>query len=96
MSAKFQRQLYDGTDCLASALAINCCQLGCLIRSVPMSEYSVDNSEWMQQLHEANPSIKLRDVVMPGTHDSATYTFSKAKLFSAAGLTQNVDIYNQL
>jgi len=33
---------------------------------------------------------------MPGTHDSGTYTFSKSKLFSAAGLTQNVDIYEQL
>lgn len=96
MPSKFQRQLYDGTDCMASALALNCFQLGCLIRNVPMSEYSVDNSDWMEELRKANPSIKLRDIIMPGTHDSATYTFPKTKLFSAAGLTQNVDIYEQL
>jgi hypothetical protein len=96
MSSKFQRQLYDGTDCLASALMLNCCQFGCFIRNVPTAEYSMDNSDWMSQLRKANPSIQLRDVVIPGTHDSATFTFSKTKLFSAAGLTQNVDIYQQL
>ena len=97
MTTNFQRKLYDGTDRMASALALNCCQFGCLIRDVPVSgEYSVDNSDWMEQLRKAKPSLKLRDIIMPGTHDSATYTFPKTKLFSAVGLTQNVDIYNQL
>jgi hypothetical protein len=61
-----------------------------------MAEYGLENSNWMAKLQKAAPSLKLRDVVMPGTHDSASSTIPKAKLFAAVSSTQNLNITGQL
>lgn len=95
-TTKFQRQLFESTDRLTSALALNCCQFGCLIRDVPIAEYGLENSDWMAELKKVAPNLKLRDIVMPGTHDSASYTIPKAKFFAAVSLTQNLDVHGQL
>jgi hypothetical protein len=50
----------------------------------------------MRALTNACPDIKLRDVIVPGTHDSASYTISPVKLFSAVGRTQNLSVQDQL
>ena len=83
-------------DQAASALALNCFQLGFGIQDVPLCEYSCNNADWMTNLTSAAPNLKLRDVVVPGTHDSASYTISKMQPFAAVGRTQNVSCYDQL
>lgn len=50
----------------------------------------------MGKLTTLAPDLKLRNVVMPATHDSASSTISKWTLFSAVGLCQNTSIYEQL
>ena len=50
----------------------------------------------MQKLIQCSPNVKMSDLVIPGTHDSASYSLQAFKLFSAAGRTQNVTVYEQL
>ena len=50
----------------------------------------------MTRLTAASPDLKLRDVVIPGTHDSASSTIQKMQPFAAIGRTQNVSCYGQL
>jgi Phosphatidylinositol-specific phospholipase C, X domain len=50
----------------------------------------------MAELIQVAPEIKLRELVIPGTHDSASYSLTAWTLFSAAGRTQNVSVYEQL
>jgi hypothetical protein len=57
---------------------------------------SFSTADWMQQLKAMDPSIKLRDLVIPGTHDSASVTISGWKPFSGVGQTQNLSVYDQL
>ena len=33
-------------------------------------------SNWMQSVASLNPNIRLRDMIIPGTHDSGTYSIS--------------------
>ena len=33
-------------------------------------------SNWMQSVSSINPNIRLRDMILPGTHDSGTYSIS--------------------
>ena len=68
-------------------------------------------ANWMGRLYENHPETKLRDIIIPGTHDSATHKINKkspfaadaSKLFKIApktvanmSKTQKNDIYVQL
>jgi len=68
-------------------------------------------ANWMGILYKDHSNILLSDIIIPGTHDSATYTINKKspfpsdapKFFKAAkktvakmSKTQNKDIYTQL
>jgi hypothetical protein len=50
----------------------------------------------MKALTMQCPDMKLRDVMVPGTHDSASYTISPLQLFSGVGRTQNLSVQDQL
>lgn len=93
-----RKKVFRDFDCLCSALAINCCQFSCCIPDVPENEFPCENraNQWMAELIKVAPKIKLRDLIIPGTHDSASYSLSAWTLFSAAGRTQNVSVYEQL
>jgi hypothetical protein len=94
---KFKKGVYTTLDGPCSALALNCCQLGCFIHNVPIAVFDVhNNADWMQHLAQVNPDAKLRTLVLPGTHDSATATISRMKPFAAVGMTQNLSIFEQL
>jgi len=86
----------DGKECLCSALAINCCQLGCFMHESPRRHYAHENHDWMTKLTAISPDKKIRDLVIPGTHDSASVTISKWAPFSAVGLCQIVSVIEQL
>jgi hypothetical protein len=50
----------------------------------------------MGNLIQSVPDIKLGEMVIPGTHDSASYSIEPYKLYSAVGRTQNVSVLEQL
>lgn len=93
-----RKSIYRGFDPLCSSLAVNCCQFSCCIPDVPQVEFpcTEKSSNWMEQLIQVSPDVKLSELVIPGTHDSASYSLHSFKLFSAAGRTQNVSVYEQL
>ena len=81
-------------DCLSSALALNCCQFAFLKQHKNSSSHiGANKNDWMCKL---NANKKLRDVVLPGTHNSASSTISKWSLFSGVAICQNLSIYQQL
>jgi len=51
---------------------------------------------WMGKLTTLNPSLRLRNAVIPSTHDSATYYINEEYLFSDAAITQRFSITGQL
>ncbi len=88
----------EAADCLCSALALNCCQFAFFThepspRCIVSSSAKNNNNDWMSKL-DANK--KLIDVVMPGTHNSASSTISKWTLFSGVGRCQNLTVHQQL
>jgi hypothetical protein len=84
----------EAADCLCSALALNCCQFALFThKSSPRCIGSSKNNDWMSKL---DASKKLRDVVIPGTHNSASSTISKWSLFSGVAKCQNMTVYQQL
>jgi hypothetical protein len=92
-----QRQL----DCLCGALAVNCCQFPCCIPKhhhvCPIdADSDADTSNWMQKLQDLHPGVLLRDLVLVGTHDAASYTISAMQPFSAIGRTQQLNVLEQL
>eukprot|EP00804_Cyclotella_cryptica_P005321 CCRYP_019481-RA/>CCRYP_019481-RA protein AED:0.04 eAED:0.04 QI:278/1/1/1/1/1/3/160/439 len=87
----------DYRDRIGSALAINCCQFGFFLQKHPRSGCDVhEHKGWMGKLTDLDPEKKLRDTVIPGTHDSASVTISKWSLFSGVGICQNITIREQL
>ncbi|KAL7523798.1 hypothetical protein ACHAXR_001664, partial [Thalassiosira sp. AJA248-18] len=86
----------DGKECLCSALAINCFQLGCCLHKSPRCKCAHENQDWMTKLGDVAPEKKIRDLVIPGTHDSGSVTISNYKPFAAVGLCQNVSVNEQL
>ena len=98
LSRSRRKTVYRDFDCLCSSLAVNCCQFSCCIPDVPTIEFPCTSlaNTWMGQLIACRPEVKLRDLVVPGTHDSASYSLNAWTLFSAAGRTQNVSVYEQL
>lgn len=86
----------DVRECLCSSLAINCFQLGCCLHGSPRCHCAHANDDWMTKLMAVSPEKKIRDLVIPGTHDSASVTISNWAPFSAVGLCQNVSVNEQL
>ena len=86
----------DPFDPLCSALAINCCQFSACIPSTAMATAFQSPSELADWMSHADDQIELRDLVLPGTHDSASCTISGLRPFSAVGRTQNLGILGQL
>ena len=37
----------------------------------------LDTSRWMELLYSKSPEVRLRDIIIPGTHDSGTYNITK-------------------
>jgi len=60
----------------------------------PPSSHS--HPDWMTTLVESVSDITLRNLVIPGSHDSASYSIPSANLFSTIGRTQNTSIFEQL
>lgn len=50
----------------------------------------------MGNLVQSRPEISLGDIVLPGTHDSGSYSIETFTPFSAVGRTQNVSVVEQL
>ena len=83
--------------CPSSSIAVNCCQLGCCIPTIPAIDFPISlHPDWMSNLVQSVPEIALGDIVIPGTHDSASYSIPSYKSFSAVARTQNVSVLEQL
>lgn len=98
-----RRNLLQTFDGPCSALALNCCQFSCCIPRDAFTNYDLDSApqpqqhaDWMKQVLTARPSLKLRELVIPGTHDSGSYSIPATTLFSAVGRTQNIAVLEQL
>jgi hypothetical protein len=52
--------------------------------------------DWMGNMCASLPDAALADLVIPGSHDAASYSIDTFKLFSAVGRTQNVSVQEQL
>jgi hypothetical protein len=103
-----RRNLLQTLDGPCSALALNCCQFSCCIPRDALSDYHDDDhdhnhddlppslADWMKHLLSNCPTLKLRDLVIPGTHDSGSYSIPATTLFSAVGRTQNESVLEQL
>jgi len=50
----------------------------------------------MEVLTQARPEPQVRDLLIPGTHDSGTETIPDWQPFSAVGKTQNCNVHGQL
>lgn len=83
----------DAADYLSSALALNCCQFALSSSQCIGSSDATNNNDWMSKL---DSNKKLRDVVIPGTHNSASSTISKWSLFSGVAACQNLTVRQQL
>lgn len=62
----------------------------------PSSKIDSKNPTWMKELAEKNPDIKVRELILPGTHDTGTYSISKFKCCSNIAITQTQSVYEQL
>ena len=62
----------------------------------PPSSSSPSHSDWMTTLVESVSDITLRNLVIPGSHDSASYSIPSTNIFSTIGRTQNTSIFEQL
>ena len=83
--------------CPSASVAVNCCQLACCIPTIPAIDFPISlHPDWMSNLVQSVPDIALGDIVIPGTHDSASYSIPAYKAFSAVGRTQNVSVLEQL
>lgn len=90
--------LFANSERTCSALIFNCCQFSCCIPQNVLYGVSApdESADWMGKLVDADPTIPLRQLVMPGTHDSASYSIAGWKPFSAVGRTQNLSVSDQL
>jgi Ricin-type beta-trefoil lectin domain/Vacuolar protein sorting-associated protein 62/Phosphatidylinositol-specific phospholipase C, X domain len=79
------------------------------VQATPAGNY--DTADWVKQVYQNRGDTTLRQMVIPGTHDSATYNFSSSSdlspdansIFGAAkgivsdwGKTQSYSIYDML
>ena len=81
------------------------------LTSVCLQAKAYDTSDWVSQVYQQRGDTTLRQMVIPGTHDSATYNFSSSSdlapdansIYGAAkgvvsdwGKTQSYNIYDML
>jgi hypothetical protein len=61
-----------------------------------MQSLGYSNENWMGLLAMHNPTINLRQVIIPGTHSSASHSISKSKILSSTARHQTLTITDQL
>lgn len=54
-------------------------------------EAGIKNDSWMEQIYTSRPNTALKDIMIPGTHDSGTYAG-----FSDISTTQTKSVFDQL
>ena len=54
------------------------------------------NNQWMATLTAQNPHLKLRDAVIPATHDSGTFSINSLLPFSGDAITQTRSFQGQM
>lgn len=92
-----RRRFESAVTCPSAALGLNCCQFACCIPTIPAIDFPISlHPDWMGNLVQSRPEITLGDMVIPGTHDSGSYSIDTFKLFSAVGRAQNVTVVEQL
>jgi len=92
-----RRRLETAATCPSSALGVNCFQFACCLPTIPAIDFPISlHPDWMGNLVQSRPEIALGDIVLPGTHDSGSYSIETFNPFSAVGRTQNVTVVEQL
>lgn len=89
-----KKQYYRTIDGPLSSVLLNCLQLTCFFpqrKTFTDYESNGDSANWMSKV-----DVPLKQLVVPGTHDSATGTIGRFKPFSAAGRTQSLSIMEQM
>jgi Phosphatidylinositol-specific phospholipase C, X domain len=65
--------------------------------SIPAIDFPISlHPDWMGNVVQTRPEITLGEIVLPGTHDSGSYSIDTFNPFSAVGRTQNVSVIEQL
>jgi hypothetical protein len=65
--------------------------------TIPAIDFPINlHPDWMGTLVQSCPDISLGDMVIPGSHDSGSYSIESYKAFSAVGRTQNISVVDQL
>ena len=83
--------------CPSKSLGFNCCQFSCCIPNIPAIDFPINlHPDWMGNLVQSCPEICLGEMVIPGTHDSGSYSIDTFTPFSAVGRTQNATVVEQL
>lgn len=97
-TSRYCRKRIEGvTKCPSSSLGVNCCQFGFCIPTIPAIDFPISlHPDWMGNLVQSRPEICLKEMVIPGTHDSGSYSIDSYKVFSAVGRSQTVSILEQL
>jgi len=97
-TSRYCRRRVEGSmTCPSASIAVNCCQLACCIPTIPAIDFPISlHPDWMSTLLLSVPDVTLGDIVIPGTHDSASYSIPAYKFYSAVGRTQNVSVLEQL
>jgi hypothetical protein len=97
-TSRYCRRRVEGSmTCPSASIAVNCCQVACCIPTIPAIDFPISlHPDWMSNLVQSVPDVALGDVVIPGTHDSASYSIPSYKFYSAVGRTQNVSVLEQL
>jgi hypothetical protein len=54
------------------------------------------HEKWMEYVSQANPNVRIKDMLIPATHDVGTYGISKKDFFYFSAQTQRLSIYDQL
>ena len=62
---------------------------------VPGEDRQTYQTKWMTQLGQLRPEAKLRDIIVPGTHDSGTWGIPSKAFCNAVARTQHFDFYEQ-
>lgn len=66
-------------------------------RPTPNNEINfMKNEKWMEYVASVNGDARIRDMVIPATHDVGTYGIPKLLEFSSSAITQRLNVYNQL
>ena len=96
-SRYFRRRIQTTMACPSKSLGVNCCQFSCCIPNIPAIDFPINlHPDWMGNLVQSCPDITLGEMVIPGTHDSGSYSIDTFTPFSAVGRTQNATVVEQL